>query len=138
MRAVGKMIGIAVLVVLTGVALSTGRRAEFDFGKREYEARCAGCHGPSGKGDGVNRAWLDRSPTDLTVLAKNNGGEFPYWHVYVVVEGRLERGRDMPCFKDVYEAAAAEDHLDVPYETDRYRDTRLAAVADYLVRLQVR
>ena len=42
-----------------------------------YRAHCAVCHGLQGKGDGPVGATLRTRPADLTVLAKNNGGNFP-------------------------------------------------------------
>jgi mono/diheme cytochrome c family protein len=130
---------IAALLLLAGTALARDKAAEFDFGKHEFEAKCADCHGTTGRGDGVNKAWLERSPSDLTRMAKAHGGEFPYMHFYAVVDGRFERGAtDMPCFADVYAASAAEDYMDVEYETDRYLDTRLVALADYVAGLQAR
>jgi hypothetical protein len=59
-------------------------------------------------------------------------------HFYVVVDGRYEAGTDMPCFADLYAKRAAEDYMDVPYEVDRYLETRLVALADYVSRLQVK
>jgi hypothetical protein len=138
MTVTGKRIGLAALALMSGLALAATAPTEFDFGKREYESLCAGCHGVTGRGDGVNRAYLERSPADLTVMARNNGGEFPYMHFYVVVDGRYEDGTDMPCFADVYARRAAEDYLDVPYEVDRYLDTRLVALAHHVARLQVK
>jgi mono/diheme cytochrome c family protein len=130
---------IAALLALSGLALAGGEPTDFDFGRQEYEAKCAGCHGVAGKGDGVNKAWLDKSPSDLTTLAKNNGGEFPYMHFYAVVDGRFERGAtDMPCFADVYRSAAAKDYMDVPYDEDRYLDTRMVALASHVAALQVK
>lgn len=130
---------IAALLLMAGAALARDEKAGFDFGKHEFEAKCAGCHGTTGHGDGVNRAWLERSPSDLTRMAKGHGGEFPYMHFYAVVDGRFERGAsDMPCFADVYAASAAGDYMDVEYETDRYLDTRLVALADYVAALQVK
>ena len=139
MKSIGGMCGIAAAVLVAGVALGQATRSGSEFGKREFEARCASCHGVTGRGDGVNKPWLDESPTDLTQLSKAHGGEFPYTHFYAVVDGRLERGKsDMPCFADVYRASAAEDYMDVEYDVDRYLDTRLTALAMYVAHLQER
>jgi hypothetical protein len=35
-------------------------------------------------------AELLSQPTDLTQLAKNNGGQFPFWEVYRVIDGRKD------------------------------------------------
>jgi mono/diheme cytochrome c family protein len=138
MKATAVKAVFAALVVLSGVVVAQDRATGSNFGRHEYEAMCAGCHGPSGKGDGVNKPWLETSPTDLTVLAKNNGGEFPYMHFYAVVDGRFEHGREMPCFADVYIESARRDYMDVPYEPHRYLDTRLVALASHVSTLQVK
>ena len=147
--------GAAALSVLTDEAFFGGRlshleearaatalpvlRKDFIIDQYQlFEARCAGCHGERGDGDGVNKPYLDRSPADLTALSREHGGEFPYQEFYEAVAGTEAAGRDMPCFATVYEEAAREDHLDVPYEQEKYLETRLAALADYVARLQVR
>ncbi len=51
-------------------------------GKEMYNAYCASCHGTSGTGNGPAASALKAVPTDLTLLNKNNGGKFPFNHVY--------------------------------------------------------
>lgn len=69
-------------------------------GEIEYQQYCAVCHGVDGKGYGVLRKFLTVEPSDLTQTAKKNGGRFPFWQVYRIVDGREEvRGhgtREMP------------------------------------------
>lgn len=62
-----------------------------DAGKREYEANCAVCHGTRGEGDGPFAGLIEQRAPDLTLLAKNNGGVFPFARAYEVIEG----GRDV-------------------------------------------
>ena len=50
------------------------QQPKFDFGKREYVSNCAVCHGLTGKGDGVYKELLNKSPSDLTSIAKANQG----------------------------------------------------------------
>ena len=139
MRTIGAMCGVSAALLLASVALGQAARSGSEFGKREFEAKCAGCHGLTGRGDGVNKPFLDTSPADLTKLSKPHGGEFPYLHFYAVVDGRFERGAsEMPCFADVYLEAAAGDYMDVEYGSDRYLDTRLTALAMYVAQLQDR
>jgi mono/diheme cytochrome c family protein len=59
-----------------------------DPGQIEFLSRCAPCHGAEGKGKGPMSAAHKATPTDLTVLAKNNGGVFPFSKVYEVIDGR--------------------------------------------------
>ena len=61
-----------------------------DFGRVEYRARCATCHGLKGKGDGSMAARLTRKPSDLTTLAKNNNGILPVTAMYSVITGDTE------------------------------------------------
>jgi mono/diheme cytochrome c family protein len=69
-------------------------------GKQEYQTYCASCHGEGGKGDGPMTSILTIAPADLTQLRKKNDGEFPFWRVYKVIDGRdMVRGhgaRNMP------------------------------------------
>ncbi len=65
------------LSLLCGASV-TPAQGKADFGKREYESDCAGCHGIRGKGDGPCNPYLDKSSSDLTMLANNDGGAFRY------------------------------------------------------------
>lgn len=93
--------------VLTGAlfwfCLGTSHAQEQEVstaGKKVYEQNCMVCHGREGKGDGVAMSLLTVKPADLTTIAKRNGGEFPFWKVYGVIDGREDvKGhgtRDMP------------------------------------------
>lgn len=59
-------------------------------GKLEYQAYCATCHGPQAKGDGPMADFLTIRPTDLTQLRKRNNGQFPFWRIYRIIDGREE------------------------------------------------
>jgi mono/diheme cytochrome c family protein len=69
-------------------------------GKQEYLTHCATCHGLQAKGDGPLSTILTVAPADLTQLRKKHDGEFPFWRVYKIIDGRdLVRGhgvRNMP------------------------------------------
>jgi len=54
-------------------------------GPEMYRSYCASCHGLSGKGDGPAAPALKAMPTDLTALAKANGGAFPTLRVNYVL-----------------------------------------------------
>lgn len=56
-------------------------------GKREYRRYCAQCHGLNAKGDGPVATALKKKPTDLTMLAKKNNGEFPEKKVVAFIDG---------------------------------------------------
>lgn len=55
-------------------------------GKQMYTSYCASCHGIDGKGAGPTASALKTQPTDLTLLSKNNGGNFPGPHVVSVLQ----------------------------------------------------
>ena len=126
---------------LAGVADAQGK-GKADFGKREYDSKCAACHGPKGKGDGVYKPFLTRSPSDLTTLIKANRGVFPYQSVYEIIDGRRavegHGPRDMPIWGADYLAQSVGDYLDVPYDPELYVRTRITALVDYLYRLQAK
>jgi mono/diheme cytochrome c family protein len=130
------------LLCAPAAGLAQGKPAKVDFGKREYDSNCAGCHGAKGKGDGEYRPYLTKSPDDLTGLSRANGGVFPYQRVYDVIDGRkavpAHGGRDMPIWGADYLARAAGDYLDVPYDPEIYVRNRIMALIDYLERLQAK
>lgn len=59
-------------------------------GRFQYQTHCAVCHGVTGVGDGRMAGDLLVRPSNLTLLAKKNGGSFPFWEVYRVIDGREE------------------------------------------------
>jgi mono/diheme cytochrome c family protein len=73
---------------------------EMSYGEAEFLASCAACHGEDGRGGGPIAGDLVRRPADLTVLARDNAGAFPYYRVFAVIDGRyLVAGhgdREMP------------------------------------------
>jgi mono/diheme cytochrome c family protein len=77
-------------------------------GKREFRGHCAVCHGLGGKGESVMTTLnlLTVKPTDLTQLSNRNKGQFPFWQVYRIIDGREEvKGhgtRDMPIWGEVF------------------------------------
>lgn len=110
-----------------------------DWGKREFEANCASCHGVSGKGGGVLVEFLRRSPPDLTQLAKNNKGVFPMARLYEVIEGGdipSHGGRDMPVWGREYRIKDAEYHGEVNYDSAALVRSRILSLLEYINRLQ--
>ena len=115
--------------------------ARIDPGKREFEARCASCHGVSGKGNGTITDLLRRSPPDLTQLAKSNGGILPMERLYQSILGEsvaAHGSRDMPVWGTVYRADAAGYYGEVPYDPEGYVRGRVLSLLEYISRLQVR
>jgi mono/diheme cytochrome c family protein len=83
-------------------------------GYHTYVAKCAICHGDDGKGDGPYAPMLTTRPADLTVLSKNNNGEFPFWEAYETISGSellpAHGNRHMPIWgEELSEEAAGMD-----------------------------
>ena len=141
-----RAIGAILLAAMMGAA-ATGLAAEkavrkVDLGKLEYEANCASCHGVAGKGDGVLKPYLTKSATDLTVLARQNGGVFPINRVYEVIDGRTDvkahGGRAMPVWGRDYSIKGAEYDLEVQYQPESYVRGKILSLIDYIYRMQVK
>lgn len=116
---------------------------ETSIGQRAYFQDCAACHGASGKGNGPIVEFLNVQPTDLTMIAKNNGGVFPFSSIYDIIDGKQQvkahGSRDMPVWGSHYQEMAssplASDLLDD--ETIRLTvRTRILATIDYLFSIQ--
>jgi len=131
-----RLLVLALLVAGTPV-LAQGKA---DLGKREYDSNCASCHGVDGKGTGAYVDFLKRTPTDLTMLAKRNGGVFPISRVYDVIDGAgVGHGsRDMPVWGQDYRVKAGEYYVDVPYDSEIFVRNRILALTEYLSRLQAK
>ena len=75
-------------------------------GKEMFNEYCGSCHGIDGTGKGPAAASLKVQPTDLTQLAKNNGGKFPTAHVHELMNGRASTAAhgsaDMPVWGPVF------------------------------------
>lgn len=95
----------------TGGATAAAQEMEVVAGgELEYQNYCAVCHGVDAKGQGIMSKFLNVRPADLTQLATKNGGRFPFWQVYRVIDGRQEISghgtRDMPIWGDRFRAQA--------------------------------
>lgn len=75
-------------IAITVMASGWHASAQDDVGKTQYQASCASCHGIDAKGDGPVSKELKTPAADLTVLAKNNNGVFPYDRIYQMIDGR--------------------------------------------------
>jgi mono/diheme cytochrome c family protein len=91
--------GLIGLVTALSLLFATSAGAEEDtIGSDEYRISCLSCHGVGGRGDGPLAKFLTVKPTDLTMLAKNNGGQYPdlkagsypFLRVFHVIDGRTE------------------------------------------------
>jgi mono/diheme cytochrome c family protein len=113
------------LLFATGGPLGTAIAQEAGViagGDIEFQNYCAVCHGVDAQGTGPMAKYLKLEPANLTLLAKKNGGEFPFWQVYRVIDGREGREghgtREMPIWGDRF--------LAEPQGRGRYSKTETA------------
>lgn len=89
----GLLVQVTVVGALVGGAV-TARAASGDpslaHGRKLYVEYCASCHGADGKGAGKPGA----KGSDLTQLAKHNGGTFPFYDVMLTISGRKPTGQN--------------------------------------------
>ena len=100
-------------VFATAIGASNIVTAEEDLiGSDEFRNSCASCHGVGGRGDGDLAQFLTVKPTDLTTLAKNNDGVYPFLRVFQIIDGRTQVAghgeRAMPVWGDRYKLENAE------------------------------
>jgi mono/diheme cytochrome c family protein len=135
--------GLLATVALYGVAsfadgtvlAQSPPSGDVEQGKALFMKYCATCHGPSGTGDGVAAATFKNKPADLTMLSKDNGGEFPTMKVINIVKGdapiAAHGGREMPVWGEI---------IGRPLETGMYKqdevDLKILSIANYLKTIQ--
>jgi len=135
-RGIVGALAITASLVVAGAALAADDTAQLKVGKEQYMKYCATCHGPSGTGqDGVASRLFTKQPTDLTLLAKNNGGKFPMMEVVNIVKGdqpiAAHGTREMPVWGDI---------LGRPLEEGMYgqdsEDAKILTIGKYLESIQ--
>ena len=93
---------------------------------------CAACHGQNGKGDGSVSAELRTKPSDLTLIAKRNGGVFPTEVLYQIIDGRRTIRAygtyEMPVWGSVFQSSGPEN----------VARNRILAIIDYLKSIQLK
>ena len=105
--------------------------------KALYLKYCAACHGASGKGDGVVSGFMQPKPPDLTLIAKKNGGEFPFMTVAEDIDGtsavRAHGDPAMPVWGEVFRS-------DLPSSMARQAEIRgrIMLITEYVRSIQVK
>jgi mono/diheme cytochrome c family protein len=114
-------------VLLIGYA---AHAQEAVLGKNEFEARCSVCHGVTGAG----------KPKNLRVLAKENGGIFPFDEVRAAIDGRrrviAHGSSEMPIWGDYLMAEALEGRFIRPNDARLVVEARISALTQYIHSLQ--
>jgi mono/diheme cytochrome c family protein len=126
---------IALLVPLPAAAQDTPMMKQAIPGGELFRTYCATCHGTSARGDGPLASSMTRKPSDLTEIAKRNGGLYPSELVLRTIDGknpvRGHGGPDMPVCGDAF--ARSRDGGDPA----RVR-TMIQSLVDYLESIQSR
>jgi mono/diheme cytochrome c family protein len=140
----GLFAALLVAISCTGIAFAE----EDTIGSDEYRKSCLSCHGVGGKGDGPIAKYLNVKPTDLTQLAKNNGGQYPnlragaypFFRVYQVIDGRAEVGvhgeRAMPVWGSRYLADQPSGYSAFGGEYEKVVRGRILELVYYIQSIQ--
>lgn len=101
------VIGLLMITASSVAAQDQIPKSIVQRGRSLYSSLCASCHGENGKGDGPMVPELRNKPIDLTQIARQNNGNFPFWHVFHAIEGReiprAHGGPDMPVWGSIPE-----------------------------------
>lgn len=138
------MLSIKTIALAATFAVMSATLAQaISFGEFEYQNSCAACHGASGKGDGPMMEFLQGgTPSNLTILQKNNGGVFPVTTIYEVIEGSEAAGshgtQEMPIWGNRFRMRVdpADDPTFTPEVTEAYVRTRILSLIEYLSTIQ--
>ena len=103
-------------------------------GKEMFNNYCAVCHGTDGKGGGPAASAMKVPPTDLTGLAKKEGGKYPSAHVASVIRGQADLAshgsKDMPVWGPLLSSVSQGHEAQV--------QQRVANLVDYIGTLQAK
>jgi mono/diheme cytochrome c family protein len=130
-------------VGFAAIALAAGPTPDqWSYGQQEFQAKCAVCHGASGKGDGALAWALGRRPPDLTTYAARNGGTFPLQRAVDTIDGRQHAGRttaprEMPVWGIEFREGLATSP-EPPTEPEWHVNARLMALTEYVSSLQTK
>lgn len=104
-------LALVALMAFGAGAASAQPKAE-RIGESEYMSSCAPCHGATGKGDGPVAPHLNVRPSDLTQITRRNNGDFPFYKLFQLVDGRaigdVHGTRAMPIWGNRYSAEAGD------------------------------
>jgi mono/diheme cytochrome c family protein len=133
------VVGVATVQAQSDVTLSPS--GKLTSGGGEYRKYCAQCHGISGTGDGPVASELKTPPPNLTLLAKNNNGTFPYQNVYDAISGKnLKKAhgtREMPIFSLQFAQPRNSIGIGGPVRRSQYQvDQEIKRITDYIKTIQ--
>lgn len=135
--------GLLAVGLVIGSGAAFAQQQATDIGKQEFTENCASCHGVDGKGNGPLGNLLQRSPPDLTQLAKNNKGVLPINRLYEVIDGvgvPSHGTRDMPVWGWEYRVENAQNLREARgrYDEAAMVRGRILTLLEYISRIQAR
>ncbi len=108
------------------------------IGSDEFRTSCASCHGVGGRGDGPMAEFLTKKPSDLTALATNNGGKYPFEWIMEMIDGRAvvpsHGEREMPVWGSRYKKEDAERYG--PFGSEEVARARILELVYYIQMIQ--
>ena len=132
--------GLIASSALAGAAF--GQSAQDALGRQEFMLNCAQCHGLDGTGEGVIARFLNVEPPDLTIIARDNGGELPFEALYGIISGGAATGphgtREMPAWGDRFSVEALQllGFRLSPEERAEYVESRILALIAHIDTIQ--
>ena len=133
----GVAIAGSVLFVANGVSAASNDLMPNSKAKADYVNYCASCHGVGGTGNGPMASELKAKPTDLTVLAKNNGGKFPFLKLRRIIDGsyatgtlRAHSSNEMPIWGDAFRRESLDENSYIATQA------RIMNILDYISLIQ--
>ena len=112
-------VALALIAATLAIGLAQGPQRPLAIesltGRDNYDMYCSSCHGAGARGDGPVAAALTTRPSDLTVLARQNGGVFPRARVAAVITGperetiRAHGSVGMPAWGPIFSALDTSD-----------------------------
>ena len=136
--AIRAAVGAAALVAGSASGAAVAQTEDELIGAEEYRTSCASCHGTEARGDGPLAEFLTVRPADLTVLSRDNGGEFPLDRVFETIDGRRAvKGhgeRDMPVWGARYQEDV--DGMLGPFGSEMAVTARILLLVFYLQSVQ--
>jgi mono/diheme cytochrome c family protein len=109
-------------------------------GADEYRQYCAQCHGISGRGDGSVASELKVPPPDLTLLSRNNRGQFPFQMVYESISGKNQLKahgtREMPSFYLQFARPRNQYGMGTLRRSDYQIDQEIKRITNYIKSIQ--
>ena len=105
-------------------------------GRQMYVTYCAPCHGMTGEGNGPAAPAFKQAPTNLTLLAKTHGGNYPQ----ETLKNSLTFGTNVRAHGDAKMPVWGElfDSLDSGSGASSVPKLRIKNLADYIQTLQAK